>query len=96
MARAAIILRACLHAIDDPARSPRSLTIHYASAPREGAVELATTVERRGRSLTTVSARLSQADKLIAIALTAAVPKISMPLIRHSPHFTQVYGFKCT
>ena len=69
---AAIILRACLHAVDDPARTPRSLTIHYASAPGEGAALIETRVERRGRSLTTVSARLSQQGKLVAIALTAA------------------------
>jgi acyl-CoA thioesterase len=69
---AAIILRACLRAVDDPTRTPRSLTIHYASAPVEGLAEIETRVERRGRSLSTVSARLTQAGKLIAIALTAA------------------------
>ena len=69
---AAIILRACLRAVDDDTRTPRSLTIHYASAPVAGLAEIETRVERRGRSLTTVSARLTQAGKLIAIALTAA------------------------
>lgn len=69
---AAIILRACLQSVDDALRTPRSLTIHYASAPKEGPAEIETRVEREGRSLSTVSARLSQAGKLIAIALTAA------------------------
>ena len=64
---AAIILRVCLHAVGDPTRSPRSLTVHYASAPREGPVELATTVERQGRSLTTVSARLSQQGNIVGV-----------------------------
>lgn len=69
---AAIVVRAAVAAIADPARQPRSLTIHYVSPPTEGPAELAVHVEREGRSLTTVTVRLEQEGKTRALALMAA------------------------
>src|SRR2546429_2138211 len=40
-------------------------------SPAEGALEVATTIERAGRSLTSCSARLTQDGKLIGLALGA-------------------------
>jgi acyl-CoA thioesterase len=68
---AAIILRALTDAVDDPSRTPRSLTVHYASAPGEGDVELRTVRERVGRSLTTCSCRMEQGGRLVALAVAA-------------------------
>jgi|SRR5215475_11420134 len=68
---AAIVLRALTETVADAARSPRSLTVHYAAPPAEGPLEIATTVERAGRSLTTCSARLTQDGRLIGLALGA-------------------------
>ncbi len=68
---AAIILRALTDAVDDADRTPRSLTVHYASAPVEGDVELLTVKERVGRSLTTCSCRMEQHGKLVALAVAA-------------------------
>jgi acyl-CoA thioesterase len=68
---AAIMLRALTATVDDPSRAPRSLTIHYASAPDTGPVEIRTTVERQGRSLSTLSARMEQAGRVTALALAA-------------------------
>jgi acyl-CoA thioesterase len=68
---AAMILRALLVTVDDAARSPRSLTIHYARAPLPGPVSIRTTVERAGRSLSTLSARIEQDGTLVALALAA-------------------------
>jgi acyl-CoA thioesterase len=68
---AAIVLRALTEAVDDEQRAPRSLTVHYAAPPVEGALETATVIERAGRSLTTCSARLEQGGKLIGLALGA-------------------------
>src|SRR5436190_13175023 len=65
---AAMIVKAMGSAVDDHSRSPRSLTIHYTAAPAEGPVRIRTTIERAGRSLTTVSARMEQDGKLIALA----------------------------
>jgi acyl-CoA thioesterase len=69
---AAIVLRALIETVDDEGRSPRSLTIHYAASPEPGAVvTIATTVEREGRSLSTLSARVEQDGAPMALALAA-------------------------
>src|SRR5438270_11831615 len=66
---AAMILRAAMAGVDDADRRPRSLTVHYARAPAPGPVRIAVTVERAGRSLSTVSARMDQDGELMALAL---------------------------
>jgi acyl-CoA thioesterase len=68
---AALIARAVAGAVDDPGRSLRSLTVHYLRPPGEGPVTLRTVVERQGRSMTTVSARMEQRDRVVALALAA-------------------------
>jgi len=68
---AAMLLRALVESVADPARDPRSLTIHYARAPEPGPVRITTTIERQGRSLTTCSARMHQGEQLVALVLAA-------------------------
>ena len=68
---AAMLLRALIQTVDDPARTPRSLTIHYTAPPEPGPVEIHTTVERHGRSLSTLSARMEQGGHLTALTLAA-------------------------
>jgi acyl-CoA thioesterase len=68
---AAMLLRALVESVSDSERAPRSLTIHYARAPEPGPVRIATVLEREGRSLSTLSARMHQGDELIALVLAA-------------------------
>ena len=68
---AAIILRAMTAELDDPAREARSLTCHYLRPPGAGELRVDVTVERSGRSLSTVSARLSHDGELCVIAVGA-------------------------
>ena len=68
---AAIVLRAVLAEVADPERAPRSITLHYLRPPVAGPCEVAVTVERSGRGLTTVSARLTQGGKDCILALAA-------------------------
>jgi acyl-CoA thioesterase len=68
---AAIILRAMTAELGDPAREARSLTCHYLRPPGAGELRLDVTVERSGRSLSTISARLSQGGALCVIAVGA-------------------------
>ncbi len=68
---AAMLLRALREVVAEPARSPRSLTIHYARAPEPGPVSIRVVVEREGRSLSTLSARMEQRGRLMALALAA-------------------------
>ncbi len=78
---AAVILRALTEAVDDPDRVPRSLTVHYTSPPTEGPVTIATALERRGRSLTSCSARMEQDGRLVALTLAAfSTPRESVEL----------------
>jgi acyl-CoA thioesterase len=68
---AAMLLRALIEAVDEDSRTPRSLTIHYTRAPEPGPIEIETTLERQGRSLSTLSARMIQGGKTTALALAA-------------------------
>jgi acyl-CoA thioesterase len=68
---AALILRAVTAEVADPDRRLRSFTVHYLAPPAEGDVEIVVTVERKGRSMTSASARLVQQDRLLAIAVGA-------------------------
>ncbi|HEV7938944.1 MAG TPA: thioesterase family protein [Solirubrobacteraceae bacterium] len=68
---AAMLLRALTAAVDDPERTPRSLTIHYTRAPDPGPIAIRTVIEREGRSLSTLSARMEQGGRVTALALAA-------------------------
>jgi acyl-CoA thioesterase len=78
---AAILLRALVETVADPARAPRSLTIHYARAPLPGHVTIDVVIERAGRSLSTLSARMEQDGSLVALALAAFSVPWSAPEI---------------
>ena len=68
---AAIVLRAIMHAEHDSERAPRSLTLHYLRPPVEGDVRIVVSEERRGRQLTSYSARLEQDGRVCILALAA-------------------------
>lgn len=66
---AAFLTRAMVAAVDDPARRPRSLTVHFLEAPAAGPFDVSAAVERSGRSASTVSLRLEQDGRPVALAL---------------------------
>ena len=66
-----MLLRALTESVANPDRAPRSLTIHYARAPEPGPVQITTVIEREGRSLSTLSARMHQGEELVALVLAA-------------------------
>jgi acyl-CoA thioesterase len=68
---AAMLMRALVESVAEPERAPRSLTIHYARPPEPGPVRITTVLERKGRSLSTLSARMHQGDELVALVLAA-------------------------
>jgi acyl-CoA thioesterase len=82
---AAMLLRALTETVADARRAARSLTIHYARAPEPGPVEIHTTIERAGRSLSTLSARMEQDGKLMALALAAFSVPWHAPEISEEP-----------
>lgn len=82
---AAMLLRALMETVAEAARAPRSLTIHYARAPEPGPVAIHTTIERQGRSLSTLSARIEQHGSLVALALAAFSVPWSAPEFNELP-----------
>ncbi|MCW2996380.1 MAG: thioesterase family protein [Conexibacter sp.] len=69
---AAMMLRALAGAVLDPDRAPRSLTLHYLRAPAPGRpAQIHVSVEREGRTLTSLSARMVQDDRTMVLALAA-------------------------
>lgn len=78
---AAIVARAidaevALGAPADAPKSLHSLTLHYLRPPAEGPVRVEVTVERRGRSVATATARVHQDDQLLVVAVAAvAAPR---------------------
>lgn len=83
---AAILLRALMAEVDDAKRAPRSLTVHYLRPPAEGPVEIHVTVERAGRTVSTLSARMVQEGRLLCIALAAfGLPRPSFSFADRSP-----------
>jgi len=68
---AAVLLRALEQAVDDAERAPRSLTVHFTSRPAEGPARIETRIERTGRSLTTVTGRMWQRERLLCLGVAA-------------------------
>jgi acyl-CoA thioesterase len=68
---AAMVLRAIMDSEPEAERAPRSLTLHYLRPPGEGELAITVTEERRGRQLTTYSARAEQDGRLCILALAA-------------------------
>jgi len=81
---AAVLLRALEEAVGDPERTPRSLGIHYTAPPAEGPVRIETRLERTGRSLSTLSARMTQDGRLLALALAAFSRARPGPELQHA------------
>lgn len=66
---ASIALRALKERLGDPGRHIRTLSVHYFDAPHEGDITIDTNVERSGGSITNVSARMTQDERPLGIAL---------------------------
>lgn len=62
------ILRAMLHALADPPRLPRSLTVHFCAPVLAEPALLRVSVERAGRQVTHLSARLEQGGHVACLA----------------------------
>ena len=81
---AAIVTRALEAALGDPERQARSLTIHFLAPPEPGPVRIAVQVERSGRSLSTLSARMEQDGRVVALALAAFSRPWANPAVEYA------------
>jgi hypothetical protein len=64
----------------DPERGLRSITIHYLAAAIAGPARIHVTVERVGRTVGTLTARLAIDGKVVALAIAAFAGALSEPL----------------
>lgn len=80
----ATFLRALCGEAGDPALAPRSFTIHFTVPAGEGELEIETRTERRGRSVATLSGRMTQGGEVVAFGLAA----LAKP--RPGPEFTEL------
>lgn len=71
---AAIILRALLSHLDDSEKETRSITYHFLSPAKPGAARVTVSTEKLGRSFATLTARLIQNERTIAVALATFAP----------------------
>lgn len=81
---AAMLLRGMVQTIDDPERQPATFTVHFTRSPKEAPVQVETEVERSGRSMSTLTGRMVQDEKLIAFGVG------SFALPRTGPEFVDV------
>jgi acyl-CoA thioesterase len=77
----ALMLRAFDLAVAEPGRSARSVTMHFLRVPEVGPVRIEATVERAGRSLSTLSGRMEQDGKLLGVAIGAYSLPWESPLL---------------
>jgi acyl-CoA thioesterase len=82
---AAVVTRAMEAVVADPERRPRSLTVHYVAGLRPGPARIAVQVERAGRSLSSLSVRVVQAEATVAVALAAAAADRPGLRFQHRP-----------
>ncbi len=68
---ASLIQNAMFSEVNDPERTLRSLTTHYLRSPKVAPVEIEVTTERSGKTLSTLSARMTQDGETMALALGA-------------------------
>ena len=66
---AAVVLRAIVAEVGDPLRRPRSITLQYLRPPSAGPVEVDVVIERSGRSVSNVTARMTQDGRLLVLAI---------------------------
>ncbi len=66
---AAIMLRAMRETVGGTSREPRSLSVHFIRVPRNDRFVVRAHVERHGRTMSNVSARMEQDDKLVVLAI---------------------------
>lgn len=64
----ALAIGACSQEVDDPARPPRTLTVHFLRPFPVGLMRVETNVERSGMSVSVVTARMFCEDKLCGFA----------------------------
>jgi acyl-CoA thioesterase len=89
---AAVLMEAFLAEVADPQRHARSLTVHYLAPAIEGPAQIVVRPERTGRIVRYLTARLSQGERLLAVAQAAFATAISAGPAFADPSFPDYPG----
>jgi acyl-CoA thioesterase len=81
----AIVLATMERELGDAGRPARSLTVSFLRPPAPGPVTVRATIERAGRSLSTVTARLEQDERPMALAFASFSVPWEGPLLDEAP-----------
>ncbi|HEY2330977.1 MAG TPA: thioesterase family protein [Acidimicrobiales bacterium] len=68
---AALVLNAFTDTVNEPGRRVRSISLHYLEPPAFGPLEIDVSVERAGRSMTSLTGRLRQGGRAKVLATAA-------------------------
>ena len=82
---AGLVVRAMSTELAAEDRGPRSLTMHFLRPPAEGPLELEITVERAGRTASSLSGRVVQDGRLMALAVGTWTQRYDSALEWDSP-----------
>jgi acyl-CoA thioesterase len=74
------LLRSMMRELNEPARAPRSLTVHFCAPVTEGEASLVVRTERAGRQVTHLSARMEQAGQVTCLASATFATSRETPL----------------
>lgn len=66
---ASMLLRAMRSTVGDAPLEPRSLTVHFVRAPKNEPFTIETSIERTGRTMSNLSARMTQNGKLVILGI---------------------------
>lgn len=75
------LLRSMMRELDDAARAPRSLTVHFCAPVSEGEASISVRVERAGRQVSHLSARLEQGGQVACLASATFATSRETPLV---------------
>ncbi|PTL77108.1 acyl-CoA thioesterase II [Vitiosangium sp. GDMCC 1.1324] len=75
------LLRSMMRELNEPARAPRSLTVHFCAPVTEGEATLSVRLERAGRQVTHLSARVEQAGQVACLASATFALSRDTPLV---------------
>ncbi len=102
---AALVLNAFTDTVNDPARRVRSISLHYLEPPAFGPLEIDVSVERAGRSMTSLTGRIRQGGRAKVLATAAfssdrrspafqdaMMPPVPPPALSRPPIGTAVEG----
>lgn len=75
------LLRSMMRELNEPARAPRSLTVHFCAPVTEGEASISVRIERAGRQVSHLSARLEQSGQVACLASATFATSRDTPLV---------------